>query len=183
MAIQSVETVLQPTPFIQEAAAMLRFGPMDILDLGCGTGKSAHYLAELGHRVLAMDNDIELLQQAQAATNPAIRYMAGDITQPPLAHGTRFDVVLVNEVTQHLPDRKAFIRSLDGLTKVGGLHMVSGYVGDKPGAFDPLELRSYYQHPDWLICHHDEDAELRAIRANGSFELQSLAKIIAYKNS
>lgn len=41
-------------------------GPGDVLDLGCGTGRVAWRLAEMGHRVVGVDLDARMLAAARA---------------------------------------------------------------------------------------------------------------------
>lgn len=47
--------------------ALLDGRPSDILDAGCGTGRVAIHLAGLGHRVVGVDLDASMLEQARAA--------------------------------------------------------------------------------------------------------------------
>lgn len=58
-----------------------------VLDLGCGTGRIAHRLAELGHPVTAVDDSAEMLAHVRTAK---VRSRIED-----LALDTRFDVVLL----------------------------------------------------------------------------------------
>lgn len=47
--------------------ALLSGRPSDVLDAGCGTGRVAIHLARLGHRVVGVDLDASMLDEARAA--------------------------------------------------------------------------------------------------------------------
>lgn len=66
--------------------------PARILDAGCGTGRIAVRLAELGHPVVGVDVDEPMLREARAAA-PHLRWERGDLTTLDL--GERFELVLV----------------------------------------------------------------------------------------
>jgi SAM-dependent methyltransferase len=72
----------------------------EVLDLATGTGFVALILAELGHRVTAMDLSPEMLAEARraaAARSVNVGFQVGDAVEPPLPVGS-FDVV----VNRHL---------------------------------------------------------------------------------
>lgn len=55
-----------------------------VVDLGCGTGQGALWLAEKNLAVIAIDNDPEMLAIAKAKRNhDAINYILGDMTEFP----------------------------------------------------------------------------------------------------
>lgn len=66
--------------------------PARVLDAGCGTGRIAVRLAELGHPVVGVDVDEPMLAQAREAA-PHLRWELGDLATLDL--GERFDLVLV----------------------------------------------------------------------------------------
>jgi SAM-dependent methyltransferase len=66
--------------------------PDGVLDAGCGTGRIAIRLAELGYDVIGVDRDPAMLAQAQAAA-PQLDWRLGDLSELDL--GTSFDAVLV----------------------------------------------------------------------------------------
>jgi SAM-dependent methyltransferase len=66
--------------------------PARVLDAGCGTGRVAVRLAELGYDVVGVDVDESMLDQARAAA-PELDWRLGDLASFDL--GERFDVVLV----------------------------------------------------------------------------------------
>lgn len=60
----------------------------EVLDLGCGTGRVAHRLIELGHPVTAVDDSPEMLAHVHGATNVLARIEE-------IRLGRRFDAVLL----------------------------------------------------------------------------------------
>jgi SAM-dependent methyltransferase len=66
--------------------------PARVLDAGCGTGRVAIRLAELGYAVVGVDLDASMLMQARAEA-PELDWRVGDLAQ--LETGELFAVVLV----------------------------------------------------------------------------------------
>jgi len=66
--------------------------PARVLDAGCGTGRVAIRLAELGYDVVGVDLDASMLMQAREEA-PDLDWRVGDLAQ--LDTGRLFDVVLV----------------------------------------------------------------------------------------
>ena len=55
MEISHLSTVAQPSGWVQRFASLIPRG--QVLDLACGTGRNASYLAGLGYAVLALDRN------------------------------------------------------------------------------------------------------------------------------
>lgn len=66
-------------------------GPSDVLDAGCGTGRVAIRLGELGHRVVGVDLDASMLDEARAAA-PGMTWLLADLAELDLPH--RVDAVV-----------------------------------------------------------------------------------------
>ena len=66
--------------------------PARVLDAGCGTGRVAIRLAELGYDVVGVDLDASMLREARAEA-PHLDWRVGDLAV--LDTGQLFDVVLV----------------------------------------------------------------------------------------
>jgi SAM-dependent methyltransferase len=69
-----------------------------VLDLGCGTGRVAHGLIDLGHEVVAVDQSAEMLAQVRGAET-----VCGAIAG--LQLGRRFGAVLLASHLINTPDR------------------------------------------------------------------------------
>ncbi len=66
--------------------------PARVLDAGCGTGRVAIRLAELGYAVVGVDLDVSMLREARDQA-PGLDWRVGDLAG--LDTGQVFDVVLV----------------------------------------------------------------------------------------
>src|SRR5947209_11080941 len=86
-----------PTLLLVEMLDNLRMGAA--IDLACGTGRNAIYMAERGWAVTAMDGSekaIELLQERSAARNLQVHARVTDLTDPIFTlPPDAFDLVLI----------------------------------------------------------------------------------------
>lgn len=103
--------------------------PVDILDVGCGTGSLSLLLAEAGHRVTGVDLAPRMVERARTkltAAGFAARFLVGDAAQPPTADA-RFDVLLSRHLLWTLPDPEAALRDWVSRLRPGGrLVLVEG---------------------------------------------------------
>ena len=82
-----------PSPWVVRFAGILRPGG-EVLDLACGGGRHARFLAARGHEVTAVDSDREAL--ARLAGAPGIAAAWADLESAPWPlPGRRFDAVVV----------------------------------------------------------------------------------------
>lgn len=83
-----------------------------VLDIGCGIGAVAYDVAErAGAHVVGVDinpNNIALAQERYK--HPQVQYLVGDVLQT-IPHSS-FDVVILSNVLEHLPERPAFLRKV-----------------------------------------------------------------------
>ena len=83
----------------------------EVLDLACGSGRHARHLVSLGHPVIALDHDPEMLEKA---AGPGITTSLVDLEAPgaawPFAAGRFAGIVVTNYL--HRPLLEAMIASL-----------------------------------------------------------------------
>ena len=80
--------------------------PLDVLDVGTGTGFLALLLAEIGHQVTGIDLSEKMLGQARrkaATIRKPPTFLIGDANDPPMSAAT-FDVVIGRHVVWTLLD-------------------------------------------------------------------------------
>ncbi|MFE2729294.1 class I SAM-dependent methyltransferase [Kitasatospora sp. NPDC059327] len=104
-------------------------GPVDVLDVGCGTGSLSLVLAEAGHRVTGVDLAPRMVERAGeklSAAGLSGRFLVGDAAVPPTG-GEAFDVVLSRHLVWTLPDPEAALREWANRLRPGGrLVLVEG---------------------------------------------------------
>lgn len=92
--------------------------PLDILELGCGTG---HFLAAAvarGHRAVGVDFTDMAVAEAQSR---GLRAICGgfDALASHMGRDARFDAVVLFHVIEHLADPAAFLRALEPWLRPG----------------------------------------------------------------
>ncbi len=125
-------------------AATLPPGPGTLMDFGCGESLTAMAAAERGFEVTAVD----LLPGSLPYSHPSIRFIAGDILEMPIPHGS-FDVVVNCSAIEHVGLAGRFgvtaanrdgdleaMASLRRLLRPGGLMILTVPVG-RDAVFPP----------------------------------------------
>lgn len=99
---------------------------LNVLDLGCGTGRHAVPLAAAGARVTAVDfSDGMLAEARRKAQGAAIRFVAHDLHDPLPFTGGDFDVVVSRLALEHLRDLDRFFGEAHRALRPGGRGVVS----------------------------------------------------------
>ena len=165
-----------------EVVAWLEAGYLNhghVLDLGCGRGRNALYLAKHGFDVHACDadaNSIASLNRIIAAEHMNnIETDVYDINRAVVQ--STYDVVVSTVVMQFLQaDRiEAIIRNMQAQTAVGGWNLIVSAVATEGVTvpdflkfyFQPEALREYYA--DWdVVKYNENEGELHRTDANGN---------------
>ena len=96
------------------------------LDLGCGTGRHALWLASAGANVTAVDFSPAMLQQARRKPGAhAVRFLAHDLHEPLPFADESFDLVVSGLVLEHLRDLGPFFAEAYRLLKPAGRAAIS----------------------------------------------------------
>jgi len=121
--------------------------PSNVLDLATGTGFIALILAELGHRVTAIDLSAEMLAQALKAAGgrPDVRFELGDAVEPAMPAGS-FDAVVNRHLLWTLREPvHAMSKWRDLLRPSGVLLCFDGFwFGSAPSDEEPEPFRRHY---------------------------------------
>jgi malonyl-CoA O-methyltransferase len=118
-----------PLPALEEPLVRAAVGDardLTVLDLGCGTGRHALWLAAAGATVTAVDFSERMLAEARRKPgSTAIRFLAHDLAEPlPFAAGA-FDLVVSGLVLEHLRDLDAFFGEAHRVLRADGRAVVS----------------------------------------------------------
>ena len=113
--------------FGRDAKEAANLSSLSVLDIGCGGGLVCEPLARLGARVTGIDPAAENIVAAKAHASAAGLNIAYEVaTAEELApRRRRYDVVLLLEVVEHVPDVPAFIKTVAPLVKPGGMMILS----------------------------------------------------------
>jgi SAM-dependent methyltransferase len=145
-----------PTALLVETAAKLP--PGSALDLACGTGRNALYLAEQGWTVTAVDGSESAIEQVRDRSSQrglSINAQVADLAAPDFALQTEaFDLIVIAYYLQRnlFPLAKAALR-LGGLL-VAIAHTAEPGEESKPNRAASGELRDIFA--GWRILHHYE---------------------------
>ena len=148
-------------------AGIAHLNPGTALDVGCGEGADAIWLARHGWVVTAVDISsvaIDRGREAGDATGVSVHWVCADLPSEPLPAGP-FDLVSVMyPAIRHTPDDDAIRAILSAVAPGGTLlfvhHSFDGHHGHRPAGFDPAD---YVRPAD--IEHHLRDGW--AIEVNG----------------
>jgi SAM-dependent methyltransferase len=145
-----------PTPLLVDTAQHLN--PGRALDLACGTGRHALWLAARGWSASAVDGSeiaIATLQSKAEHLGVTVDASVADLVSPDFRiELSRYDLVLMCYYLQ-----RGLFSSLKNAVVPGGLALVIVHIvepGDEPTPTRaiPGELSSYFS--DWEILHHYE---------------------------
>ncbi len=118
----------RPSSELQRVVAEEHIAPCRAIELGCGTGSNAVWLAEQGFDVTAVDlspRAIERARQRAASAGLVVRFLPADVLQPPDLGGPFrffFDRGCYHVVRR--TDAHAYVRTLERLSEPGTLGLV-----------------------------------------------------------
>lgn len=92
--------------------------PVRVLDIGCGQGEMGHMLRQRGHHVVGVD---------YAAPQYALdEFIQADLSRGlPLSHDRRFDVIILADVLEHMPEPLDLLKAAKQLLAPNGRLLVS----------------------------------------------------------
>ena len=114
------------------------------VDLGCGTGRHALWLAEAGAQVTALDFSDGMLEQARAKPGAAqVCFLQHDLHQELPLQGDTADLVVSGLVLEHLSNLTSFFAEIrrvlrpDGRAVVSAMHPAMFLRGSQARFTDP----------------------------------------------
>jgi 2-polyprenyl-3-methyl-5-hydroxy-6-metoxy-1,4-benzoquinol methylase len=104
----------------QEVISEIDWLDCDALEIGCGTGETAYLIASAGAQVLAMDYAESAIAEARRRhSHPNLIFKVGGLED---IEGT-YDVVVMQEVIEHLDDPESSLANLKGHLRTNG-HLI-----------------------------------------------------------
>ena len=111
-------------PHVRDALGEVRH--LDVLDLGCGTGRHTSWLAAAGARVTAVDFSHGMLERARRkVAGTGVQIILHDLHEPLPLEDTSFDAVVSGLVLEHIRDPRAFFMEAHRVLRTGGRAVVS----------------------------------------------------------
>jgi malonyl-CoA O-methyltransferase len=101
-------------------------GGLEVLDLGCGTGRHSLWLAARGAKVTAVDFSEGMLAEARSKPGSgAVRFVVHDLHEPLPFPPASFDRVVCGLVLEHLDNLGGFFGEARRVLRPGGLAFLS----------------------------------------------------------
>ena len=164
-----------------EIVAMLDRGRLKVgraLDLGCGTGTNAIYLAQHGFEVTAIDvsrRAIALARRKARAAHLAVRFERGDVslmTRWVEAHTIEFayDIGCLHSLSSEA--RRRYVDGLRSVMKPGAIYMLYafGLVEGGPRGVSPDEVAARFA--DGFLVREVQHGDERGARPSAWYTLE-----------
>jgi SAM-dependent methyltransferase len=128
----------QPPHLLVELVQSGRVAPCHAVDLGCGAGNYAVWLAMQGFDVTGLDLSAAAVARAQElarSKGAACRFAVADLLEPTDAFDAAFDFAYDWEVLHHLfPDeRPRYVANIHRMLRAGGLYLSVCFSEDDRG--------------------------------------------------
>ncbi len=115
------------------------------VDVGCGCGEIAAHLAPQVGRITAIDPSPWQRWPTLKDAHPNLEFIQGDYTGDYPRPGS-VDVVVCNQVYEHVPDPEALIEFMHRILKPGGYAYFAG-----PNLLFPIEPHVFWPFVHWLL--------------------------------
>lgn len=102
------------------------FNKLRILEVGCAEGGFIKALADIGIQAIGIELEEGRVQTALKKV-PDLNIAQGDITDPLLSEklGKKFDLIVMRDVIEHVPNKEAAFKNLNKLVKESGFLFIS----------------------------------------------------------
>jgi SAM-dependent methyltransferase len=151
----------------------------NVLDAGCGSGYGAAALAEVAHRVIAVDRSGEAVAYARANyAQPNLNFLQASCASLPLPDAS-IDLAVAFEVIEHLADWREFLLEARRVLAPGGQFIVS--TPNKDYYAESRRLSGPNPYHDHEFEYDEFLAELAAVFPHVSMYLQNHAEGIVFR--
>lgn len=168
----------QPPRALVELVESGRVTPCDAVDLGCGAGNYAVWLAQQGFRVTGLDLSAAAVVRAEALARDrgvACRFRACDLRAPVPDLEACFDFAFDWEVLHHVfpDDRARYAAAVHRLLRPGGTYLSVCFAEDDPG----LPGSGKYRHtPLGTVLYLSSESDVRDL-LEPLFDVEALGTI------
>lgn len=170
----------EPPEVLVELIERGRIQACRVVDLGCGLGIHATWLASLGFEVTGIDLSEEAV--ARATTHARVkeidvRFLARDLSGIVADLDSTFDLAYDWKVLHHVfpEQRNAWARNVHRMLKAGGTYVSVSFSDAEPTGF-PGEGK-YRTTPLGTTLYLSSEEEIRAV-FEGLFEIETLETIV-----
>jgi len=162
---------------------LVRYHPItraDVLEVGCGRGGGARFLAGAfhPHSYLATDASRTLIraQRRRRAENARLDFAAARAEHLPVADASQ-DIVIGVETLSPLADKAVFLREVARVLRPGGRLLIADFFYTRPDSRHAAGLFRRLANESPLVTITDEDWTARAVRALEDDSPRRLAEI------
>ena len=149
-----------------------------ILDMGCGTGRHALWLAEQGAKVTAIDFSEGMLAEARQKPHAErVQFLQHDLHNP-LPYGVgQFDAVVSGLVLEHIRDLNVFfsearrVLKLSGCAVISAMHPAMFLRGSQARYTDPVSGEIVHVGS---VAHSISDCVMAAVC--GGFQIENICE-------
>ncbi len=106
--------------FGRDPQAIAPFEGLSLLDVGCGGGLLSEPLARMGFAVTGIDAGEKNVAVARIHAEQSGAPVTYEVATPERLAGRQFDVVMIMEIIEHVPDVQQFLAAVCPLVKPGG---------------------------------------------------------------
>ncbi|MBI4835802.1 MAG: class I SAM-dependent methyltransferase [Candidatus Abawacabacteria bacterium] len=95
-----------------------------VMDFGCGAGGKSHWLKLHGAaNVIGLDTSKTLIEQAKERTKgeQGLEFIEGDITKPSFIENNSIDIVIANDVFEHVSNPQNMLKEAERILRPAGL--------------------------------------------------------------
>lgn len=157
---------------------------LEVLDLGCGTGRHALWIAQAGGKVTAVDFSSGMLDEAQSKPGAEdIRFLQHDLHEPLPFADKQFDLVVSGLVLEHLRGLPEFFKNVHRVLRpasravISAMHPAMFLRGSRARFTDPDS--GELVHPGSLT--HSLSELIMGAR-HGGFQIENVAEFAPDQN-
>lgn len=161
---------------------------VDVLEIGCGTGRHTQKLVRQGNRVVGLDMSSGMLNvAAERLKDTSVKLIEANFLEYEGLGDQKFDVMVTSLVIEHISNLKKFFSKVQAVLKPNGLFFVSDIhpqksaKGSRANFVEPTTGQSIYlesyPHTDEDVVAAAKTANLALIRSEDVLGNEALAAI------